>query len=123
LKKEIHLRTDPKTAETPELLVRAASQKEGIPVNEINHVAIRRKSVDARSRTPVIDMRAVLYVGEEFSEEPINLPDYPDVSSSEEVLIIGAGPAGLFAALKLIELGKKPVILERGKDVKARIGI
>jgi len=121
LKKEIHLRTDPKTAETPELLVRAASQKEGIPVNEINHVAIRRKSVDARSRTPVIDMRAVLYVGEEFSEEPINLPDYPDVSSSEEVLIIGAGPAGLFAALKLIELGKKPVILERGKDVKARI--
>ena len=121
MKKEIHLRTDPKTAETPGLLVRAASQKEGIPVNEINHVAIRRKSVDARSRTPVIDMRAVLYVGEEFSEEPIELPDYPDVSSSEEVLIVGAGPAGLFAALKLIELGKKPVILERGKDVKARI--
>ncbi|WP_340105752.1 NAD(P)/FAD-dependent oxidoreductase [Rhodohalobacter sp. 8-1] len=121
MKKEIHLRTDPKTAETPELLIRAASQKEGIPVDEINHVTIRRKSVDARSRTPVIDMRAVLYVGEEFIEEPIVLPDYPDVSNKEEVLIIGMGPAGLFAALKLIELGKKPVILERGKDVKDRI--
>lgn len=66
-------------------------------------------------------MRAVLYVDEEFIQEPINLPDYPDVSAREEVLVIGAGPAGLFAALKLIELGKKPVILERGKDVKARI--
>ena len=121
MKKEIHLRTDPRTAETPDLLIRAASQKEGIPVDEINHVAVRRKSVDARSRTPVIDMRAVLYVGEEFVEEPISLPDYPDVSNSEEVLVIGMGPAGLFAALKLIELGKKPVIIERGKDVKARI--
>ena len=121
MKKEIHLRTDPETAETPALLLRAASQKEGIPLDEISHVAIRRKSVDARSRHPVIDMRAVLYVGEDFVEQPIDLPDYPDVSSKEEVLIIGAGPAGLFAALKLIELGKKPVVLERGKDVKARI--
>lgn len=121
MKKEIHLRTDPKTAATHNLLLKAASQKSGIPLDEISHVAIRRKSVDARSRNPIIDMRAVLYVGEEFKEEPVTLPDYPDVSNSEEVLVVGAGPAGLFAALKLIELGKKPVILERGKDVKARI--
>ncbi|MGM0458636.1 MAG: NAD(P)/FAD-dependent oxidoreductase [Bacteroidota bacterium] len=121
MKKEIHLRTDPETAETPDLLVRAASQKSGFPEDEITHVGIRRKSIDARSRNPVIDMRAVVYVGEEYVEEPISLPDYPDVRSAEEVLVIGMGPAGLFAALRLIELGKKPVILERGKDVKSRI--
>lgn len=121
MKKEIHLRTDPKTAAKFKLLKVAASKKAGIPADEIENIVVRRKSIDARSRHPVIDMRVVLYVDEEFNEEPITLPDYPDVSSKEEVLVIGAGPAGLFAALKLIELGKKPVILERGKDVKARI--
>lgn len=121
MKKEIHLRTDPETAAKPDLLKQAASRNSGIPKDDINHVAVRRRSIDARSRNPVIDMRAIVYVNEEFMPDPISLPDYKDVSDSEEVLIVGMGPAGLFAALKLIELGKKPVILERGKDVKDRI--
>lgn len=121
MKKEIHLRTDPETAAASHLLKAAASKASGIPESKIEDVVIRRRSIDARSRHPVIDMRAVIYAEEKYHEKPIELPSYPDVSSKEEVLVIGAGPAGLFAALKLIELGMKPVILERGKDVKARI--
>lgn len=82
---------------------------------------IVRRSIDARQKNVIINLKVLVYVGEPFVEETILLPAYPNVQHQEEVLIVGLGPAGLFAALKLIELGKKPVILERGKDARKRI--
>ncbi len=119
--KQLQLRVPPKVAATPELLRKEVSQQINIQADEINHIEILKRSVDARQRNAIINLKVEAYVGEIFKEEPIELPDYKNVQSSEEVIVVGAGPAGLFAALKLIELGKKPVVLERGKDVKARI--
>jgi len=119
--KEYQLRVDPETAAKPELLERYLSQEKNIPMDEINYIEILKRSIDARQKDVIINLKVNVYVGEEYEEEPITLPDYPHVGSEEEVIIVGMGPAGLFAALKLIELGKKPVILERGKDVKDRI--
>lgn len=96
------------------------SQKSGIPPGEIRHVEVLKRSIDARQRIIKVNLTVRVYVHEDFHEEPAWLPDYPSVSSAEEVVIIGAGPAGLFAALRCIELGRKPVVLERGKDVQAR---
>ena len=119
--KEYQLRVDPETAAKRELLERHLSQEKNISMDEINHIEILKRSIDARQKDVIINLKVNVYVGEEYEEEPITLPDYPHVGSEEEVIIVGMGPAGLFAALKLIELGKKPVILERGKDVKDRI--
>jgi len=121
VKKELQLRVPPETACEPDKLRSYISRKENIPESEITHVEILKRSIDARQKDVIINLKAVVYAGEPFVEEPVSIPDYPDVTNAEEVLIVGMGPAGLFAALKLIELGKKPVILERGKDVKARI--
>jgi len=119
--KELQLRVYPEVAANREQLTDHISEKTGFKKEDIGHVEILRRSIDARQRQVIINLKVDVYVNEEFTEEPISLPDYPDVSSAEEVLVIGSGPAGLFAALQLIEMGKKPIILERGKDVKARI--
>lgn len=119
--RQLQLRVLPETAAKPDLLRKYVSQQENIPASEINHVEILRRSIDARQKQAMINLRIEVYINEPYEEEPVTLPDYPDVSGAEEVLIVGMGPAGLFAALRLIELGLKPVILERGKDVKARI--
>lgn len=111
----------PEIAGEPERLKHFVASSQKIPVDEIRHIEIQRRSVDARQKRVVFNLQVKVYVGEPFVEEPILLPDYPDVKNGEEVVIVGMGPAGLFAALRLIELGKKPVILERGKDVRDRI--
>ncbi|MBO6523695.1 MAG: NAD(P)/FAD-dependent oxidoreductase [Balneolaceae bacterium] len=121
MQKELQLRVLPEIAGQPEQLRNFISGQEGIPESEIRHIEIIKRSIDARQKQVIINLKVKVFVNEDFVEEPITLPDYPDVSSAEEVIIVGAGPAGLFAALRLIELGKKPVILERGKDVRARI--
>ena len=119
--KEFHLRVSPKIAGEPDLLKQYISNTKQIPQDEISHIEILKRSIDARQKNVIINLKVNVYVDEPFRKEPINLPEYPDVSSEEEVVIVGMGPGGLFAALKLIELGKKPVILERGKDVRERI--
>lgn len=77
-------------------------------------------SIDARSRQPYINLTVEAYIGEAPQPQPNLTESYPDVHHAPKVLIIGAGPAGYFAALELISLGLKPIVLERGKDVRAR---
>ena len=95
-------------------------------------IHVRRRSIDARGRTPVMQLQVQVFGEGEQAEweavqralaepEVVYLPEYPDVRQAEEVHIIGAGPAGLFAALKVIEQGLKPVVWERGKDVRERV--
>ncbi len=87
--------------------------------DEITAVAIIRRSVDARSKNPIFRAKALVYLGEP-AEEFFSPVKFTPVNGKRSTIIIGFGPAGMFAALKLIELGIKPVIFERGKDVQSR---
>lgn len=120
VKTELLFQTDPQTAASDDLIKAEIASQLEIDRDEINHVRVLKRSIDARQRHVKINLKVETYIGEEFIEEEISLPDYKNVSNAEPVIIIGAGPAGMFAALKCIELGKKPIILERGRDVRAR---
>ena len=120
MQKEMQLVVTPKEAATETLLYKKVARKGGIPFSDITHVEILKRSIDARQKATKINLKVLVFIHEEFIASSNDLPNYKNVSNQEEVLIIGAGPAGLFAALRCIELGKKPIILERGKDVQAR---
>ncbi|MBD0260276.1 MAG: FAD-dependent monooxygenase, partial [Cytophagales bacterium] len=85
-------------------------------------VAVRplRRSIDARGRQVKVNVTTAVYVNEPLDARLSYSKDLPDVSRAPQAVVVGAGPAGMFAALRLIELGIKPVVLERGKDVRAR---
>lgn len=91
------------------------------PLASITGFHITKKSIDARGKQVRINISALAFIDEPFHKRALQEFHYPDVSKSElRVIIVGAGPCGLFAALRLIEAGVKPIILERGKDVRAR---
>ncbi len=121
MQKELQIRVLPEVAGKAELLYEFLFQKEGLSPEDLHHIEVLRRSIDARARQAYVNLKVRLYINEDFKPEKISLPDYPNVKNAEEVIIIGAGPAGLFAALELLENGLKPVILERGKNVKDRI--
>ena len=110
------LRPEEGTIET--VLAKAASRKLHVSPRDIQAVTIIRRSIDARRSDVKINLRARVYIGE--SPEVRNPVVYQDVSSAPDAVVVGAGPAGLFAALSLIECGVRPVVLERGKDVHSR---
>jgi len=100
-----------------EYIARATARR----VEEINGYQLIKRSIDARGRQPHILLTVKVFINEPFREEPLEPIVFPDVSkASRQVVIVGAGPAGLFAALSLIGKGIRPVLLERGKDVRAR---
>ncbi|MFZ2899324.1 MAG: FAD-dependent monooxygenase [Saprospiraceae bacterium] len=106
---------------TNELLIRErAAAQLGLDPAQIRHIQPLKRSIDARGYQPYFLLRVDVYVQEDFSPEPAILAGYRDVSNKPPVLIVGAGPAGYFAALELIEAGLRPVILDRGKDVQTR---
>lgn len=119
--KELLLSVRPEIAADTVMLQAEVSQMLGVSDADIAHVVVLRRSLDARQRSVKVNLKVQVYLHDEpFEDQLPQLPVYPNVSNSAPVIIIGAGPAGLFAALKCLELGKKPVILERGKDVRAR---
>ncbi|HSI68747.1 MAG TPA: NAD(P)/FAD-dependent oxidoreductase [Gillisia sp.] len=120
MKYQYQIRVTPEAAAKKDLLWKEVARHSGISISEINHVEVLKRSIDARQKAVKVNLKVEVLVGENFKEKPFNLPDYPNVSGKEEVFIIGAGPAGLFAALRCIEAGVKPVVIERGKDVRSR---
>lgn len=119
--RELLLQVTPEIAANDVLLKDYLSKQIKVSPNEIQHVSILKRSIDARQKAIKINLKVVIYLkGEPFQETKLELPNYKDVSNAQEVIVVGAGPAGLFAALQLIELGLKPIVLERGKDVRGR---
>jgi uncharacterized protein len=122
--KEIEIRISPAAAHNNQAIREALAFKLGILETELKGYKILRKSVDARGREAVFQLRIAVFTenteGADFQPEPAISKNFKDVSAAKPVIIIGAGPAGYFAALELIELGLKPLIFDRGKDVRAR---
>ncbi|MGE8339791.1 MAG: NAD(P)/FAD-dependent oxidoreductase [Flavobacterium sp.] len=119
--KELLLQVTPEIAANESLLKDHLSKQIKVSAQEIQHVSILKRSIDARQKAIKINLKVLIYLkGEPFQETKIELPIYKDVSKAQEVIVVGAGPAGLFAALQLIELGLRPIVLERGKDVRGR---
>ena len=118
---ELLLQVSPEIAADALLLQQYLSKQIKVGVSEIQHVSIVKRSIDARQKAIKINLKVLIYLqGEAFQESSIALPDYKNVAHAQEVIVVGAGPAGLFAALQLIELGLKPIVIERGKDVRGR---
>ena len=118
---ELLIQVAPEVAANAYLLKEHVAKMIRISAAEIQHLSIIKRSIDARQRAIKINLKLTVYFkGETLSERSIELPHYPDVSQQQEIIVIGAGPAGLFAALQLIELGLKPLVIERGKDVRGR---
>ncbi len=120
MQQEFQIKVSPEVAQNLAQLKHLVAKKANVKANEIKHIQVLKRSIDARQKNIKINLIINVFIKENFIENEIELPYYRDVSKAKEVIIIGAGPAGLFAALKLIEKGFKPIILERGKDVKER---
>ena len=121
MKKQLTLRVKPSEATDDNYLKKIVAAEAGCVTSEVTGYTVLRKSIDARSRQVYINLSVEAFISEPYHQRQINKINFGDVShAEEEIIIIGAGPAGLFAALQLIEKGIKPIILERGKDVKSR---
>ena len=120
MQKEIQLRLTPDIALQEEALRRHCAAELHLAPGSIRAMRLLRKSIDARQRRVFVNLTVLLFIDEDepsVAFEPIR---YGDVSRAPRVVVVGAGPAGLFAALHLIELGLCPILLERGKDVHER---
>lgn len=118
--KEIQVRILPEEAVNEQSLKRVASRETAVPINRIQAVRMLKRSIDARQRTIFVNLKLRLFIDEQPTEPEYQSVAYRDVSGAQSVVVVGAGPGGLFAALRLIELGLRPIILERGKDVHER---
>ena len=115
--RELSLRILPQEAYNEQSIMAYLQQKEGIKAQAIR---VLKRSIDARQRTIYVNLTVRIYVNEEPEELLYTPVEYHDVSDRPEVIVVGAGPGGLFAALRLIELGLRPIVIERGKDVHER---
>lgn len=117
---EYQIRILPEQAASEEGIKRYLSKEKGIDVRTLNQVRVLKRSIDARQRTIYVNLKVRAYINEFAQDDHYIHTEYPDVSSRPRVVVVGEGPGGLFASLRLIELGYRPVVLERGKDVRER---
>lgn len=118
--REVQIRVKPEEAADAGMLERYAARSAGVELHRIKHLDIVKRSVDARQKNVLINLSVGIHIDKIEEREKIFTPAYKEVEGARPVIIVGAGPAGLFAALRLIEKGLKPIVLERGKCVEER---
>lgn len=120
--RDISLRVEPRTAASRQTLLEAVAAAARIPVGSVNDIRVVRRSVDARKRQVMLDITVRMAAGDDTAVAPVCRPvEYvPVAEDAPRIVIVGAGPAGLFAALESIRLGLRPVVVERGRDVDSR---
>ena len=117
---EYQIRILPEQAASEEGIKRYLAKEKGLDVRTLNQVRVLKRSIDARQRTIFVNLKVRAYINEFPQDDQYAHTEYPDVSSRPRVIVVGEGPGGLFASLRLIELGYRPIVLERGKDVRER---
>ena len=117
---EYQIRILPEQAANEEGIKRYLAKEKGLDARTLNKVRVLKRSIDARQRTIFVNLKVRTYINEMPQDDQYVHTEYPDVSSRPRVIVVGEGPGGLFASLRLIELGYRPVVLERGKDVRER---
>ena len=118
--KEYQIRVLPVVAASENAIKRYLAEEQGIDQRTINSVRVLKKSIDARQRTIFVNLKIRVYINEVPQDDEYEHTEYQNVEDRPQVVVVGEGPGGLFASLRLIELGLRPVVLERGKDVRER---
>ena len=117
---EYQIRILPEQAASEEGIKRYLAKEKGLDVRTLNQVRVLKRSIDARQRTIFVNLKVRAYINEFPQDDQYIHTEYPNVSSRPRAIVVGEGPGGLFASLRLIELGYRPIVLERGKDVRER---
>ncbi len=120
MRQTIEIKLTPAEAANPQDIEKRAAEVCLLKPSAIDEVIVLRKSIDARGSQPLILLKLEVFVGEKQAPEPALLDNLKNVGDAPSVIVVGAGPAGYFAALELLELGLKPIVLDRGKDVRSR---
>ena len=118
--KEYQIRVLPVVAASENAIKRYLAEEQGIDQRTINSVRVLKKSIDARQRTIFVNLKIRVYINEVPQDDEYEHTEYQNVEGRPQVVVVGEGPGGLFASLRLIDLGLRPVVLERGKDVRER---
>ena len=117
---EFQIRVLPEQAANEQSLKQFIGHDKGLDIRTIHALRILKRSIDARQRTIYVNLKVRLYINEMPQDEEFTRTIYNKVDGKPQVIVVGAGPGGLFAALRLIELGLRPVVVERGKNVRDR---
>ena len=112
---EFQLRALPEQAISEQALKQFIGREKGLDIRTIHSIRVLKRSIDARQRTIYVNLKVRLYINEIPHDEEFVRTEYRKVENSPQVIVVGAGPGGLFAALRLIELGLRPIVVERGK--------
>ncbi len=118
--KEYQIRVEPKVASSEQGILRFLSRSEGLSSDEVKGVRVLKRSIDARQRKIYVNLTVRVFINELPPEDDFLPVVYGQVDDAPQAIVVGAGPGGLFAALRLIELGIRPIVVERGKDVHER---